>query len=396
MTQAESSGVKQQNKKKQKKESAWRPEGPKDPFAMVCVKEPAENSVASPLWKQRPVLLSKMSSLVSSWHRSMLSQRRSSRRSKELSISFPWAKVLPGASGRPGTVLTASGRRSQSPGWVIKLKFLSSSIFGSCLYLRFGHFLSPGEPRRSIPVRVVPVSSPARRAVSESIHQINFVKCGNMCFYNTDCADDGVVTHGPLIEAEGCVRTEPFSLPDRFTWDNLDLSSQAVVSFCCRPQKLQFPNQEERLWKRQPDRGKLNKASPFQLKELCSLLNENYLEEDDNTVRFDFSPEYLQWWASRGRICSIRTLSVNGFLFLCPCSLSCRACARIQVFPKDMNHSLWQTADEYHQNSNQWGYHRSVLFDAPHPQNANLQLSWILIYLRTAIEYAENQVFLFC
>lgn len=235
MTQAESSGVKQQNKKKQKKESAWRPEGPKDPFAMVCVKEPAENSVASPLWKQRPVLLSKMSSLVSSWHRSMLSQRRSSRRSRELSISFPWAKVLPGASGRPGTVLTASGRRSQSPGWVIKLKFLSGSIFGSCLYLRFGHFLSPGEPRRSIPVRVVPVSSPARRAVSESIHQINFVKCGNMCFYNTDGADDGVVTHGPLIEAEGRVRTEPFSLPGRFTWDNLDLSSQAVVSFCCRP-----------------------------------------------------------------------------------------------------------------------------------------------------------------
>lgn len=53
-----------------------------------------------------------------------------------------------------------------------------------------------------------------------------------MCFYNTDGADDGVVTHGPLIEAEGRVRTEPFSLPDGFTWDNLDLSSQALVSFC--------------------------------------------------------------------------------------------------------------------------------------------------------------------
>lgn len=37
MTQAEGGGVKQQNKKKQKKESAWRSEGPKDPFAMVCV-----------------------------------------------------------------------------------------------------------------------------------------------------------------------------------------------------------------------------------------------------------------------------------------------------------------------------------------------------------------------
>lgn len=127
---------------------------------------------------------------------------------------------------------TVSGRRSLSPGWVIKLKFSSSSSFGSCFYLRFGHFISPGEPRRSIPVRVVPVSSPARRAASENIHQINFLKCGNMFCYNTDGADDGVVTHGPLIEAEGRVRTEPFSLPDGFRWDNLELSSQAVVSFC--------------------------------------------------------------------------------------------------------------------------------------------------------------------
>lgn len=43
------------------------------------------------------------------------------------------------------------------------------------------------------------------------------------------------------------------------------------------------------------DGGRLNSASPLQLRELCTLLNENYLEEDDNTVRFDFSPEYLQW-----------------------------------------------------------------------------------------------------
>lgn len=71
---------------------------------------------------------------------------------------------------------TVSGRRSLSPGWVIKLKFPSSCIFGSCLHLRFGHFVSPGGPRRSIPVRVVSVSSPARRAASESARQINFVK----------------------------------------------------------------------------------------------------------------------------------------------------------------------------------------------------------------------------
>lgn len=33
----------------------------------------------------------------------------------------------------------------------------------------------------------------------------------------------------------------------------------------------------------------------FQLKELYQLLNENYVEDDDNMFRFDYSPEFLQW-----------------------------------------------------------------------------------------------------
>ncbi|CAG12630.1 unnamed protein product, partial [Tetraodon nigroviridis] len=108
-----------------------------------------------------------------------------------------------------------------------------------------------------------------------------------------DGADDGVVTRGPLIEAEGPVRTEPFSLPDGFRWDNLELSSQAV------------------------------------LKELCTLLNENYLEQDDNTVRFDFSPEYLQWalqppnWSAQWH-CGIRVVSSNklvGFIAAVPAKI---------------------------------------------------------------------------
>lgn len=53
-----------------------------------------------------------------------------------------------------------------------------------------------------------------------------------MCCYNTDGADDGVMTHGPIIEAEGSVRTDPYSLPEGFRWDNLELSSQTVVRFC--------------------------------------------------------------------------------------------------------------------------------------------------------------------
>lgn len=33
----------------------------------------------------------------------------------------------------------------------------------------------------------------------------------------------------------------------------------------------------------------------IQLKELYTLLNENYVEDDDNMFRFDYSPEFLLW-----------------------------------------------------------------------------------------------------
>ena len=40
----------------------------------------------------------------------------------------------------------------------------------------------------------------------------------------------------------------------------------------------------------------MNQCSlPFQLKELYILLNENYVEDDDNMFRFDYSPEFLHW-----------------------------------------------------------------------------------------------------
>ncbi|KAF3853610.1 hypothetical protein F7725_014298, partial [Dissostichus mawsoni] len=70
---------------------------------------------------------------------------------------------------------------------------------------------------------------------------------------------DSVETHGPIVEGEASVRMEPYSLPQGFSWDTLDLSNPSV------------------------------------LKELCTLLNENYMEEDDNTMRFEFSSDYLQW-----------------------------------------------------------------------------------------------------
>lgn len=55
------------------------------------------------------------------------------------------------------------------------------------------------------------------------------------------------------------IKNDPYSLPDGFVWDDVDLNSAD------------------------------------QLMELYQLLNENYVEDDDNMFRFDYSPEFLKW-----------------------------------------------------------------------------------------------------
>ncbi|XP_028990437.1 glycylpeptide N-tetradecanoyltransferase 2-like [Betta splendens] len=70
---------------------------------------------------------------------------------------------------------------------------------------------------------------------------------------------DAITADGPVAGDGACVRKEPYSLPQGFSWDTLDLSSPSTLS------------------------------------ELCALLNENYLEEDDNTFRLSFCAEYLRW-----------------------------------------------------------------------------------------------------
>ena len=73
---------------------------------------------------------------------------------------------------------------------------------------------------------------------------------------------DEVVTSNesisPDVAAEE-VRQEGYSLPPGFQWDTLQLDD------------------------------------PLVLKELYILLNENYVEDDDNMFRFDYSPEFLAW-----------------------------------------------------------------------------------------------------
>ncbi|KAG2464939.1 NMT2 tetradecanoyltransferase, partial [Polypterus senegalus] len=68
-----------------------------------------------------------------------------------------------------------------------------------------------------------------------------------------------VTTHGPIEPDKENIRQEPYSLPQGFMWDTLDLGNAEV------------------------------------LKELYTLLNENYVEDDDNMFRFDYSPNFLKW-----------------------------------------------------------------------------------------------------
>lgn len=55
------------------------------------------------------------------------------------------------------------------------------------------------------------------------------------------------------------IRSEPYALPAGFRWETLDLNSNV------------------------------------DLKELYTLLNENYVEDDDAMFRFDYQPDFLKW-----------------------------------------------------------------------------------------------------
>jgi len=74
--------------------------------------------------------------------------------------------------------------------------------------------------------------------------------------------DEHIVSGNECIEAnkpQDILRHDPYTLPEGFHWDTLNLND------------------------------------PLVLKELYMLLNENYVEDDDNMFRFDYSPEFLRW-----------------------------------------------------------------------------------------------------
>ncbi|KAJ8344851.1 hypothetical protein SKAU_G00290440 [Synaphobranchus kaupii] len=102
-----------------------------------------------------------------------------------------------------------------------------------------------------------------------------------------------VTSHGCIEPDKANIRDEPYSLPTGFCWDALDLGNPAV------------------------------------LKELYTLLNENYVEDDDNMFRFDYSPEFLLWalrppgWLPQWH-CGVRVISnkkLVGFISAIPANI---------------------------------------------------------------------------
>ncbi|XP_067147852.1 glycylpeptide N-tetradecanoyltransferase 2 isoform X2 [Apteryx mantelli] len=113
-----------------------------------------------------------------------------------------------------------------------------------------------------------------------------------------------ITSHGAIEPDKDNIRLEPYSLPQGFMWDTLDLSNAEV------------------------------------LKELYTLLNENYVEDDDNMFRFDYSPEFLLWalrppgWLPQWH-CGVRVSSnkkLVGFISAIP--------ANIRIYDRYWHRSL--------------------------------------------------------
>ncbi|KAG8313076.1 glycylpeptide N-tetradecanoyltransferase [Homalodisca vitripennis] len=90
------------------------------------------------------------------------------------------------------------------------------------------------------------------------------------------------------------IRQEPYSLQEGFQWDTLNLDD------------------------------------PLVLKELYTLLNENYVEDDDSMFRFDYPPQFLKWalqppgWLKDWH-CGVRVTKngrLVGFISAVPATLS--------------------------------------------------------------------------
>jgi glycylpeptide N-tetradecanoyltransferase len=78
------------------------------------------------------------------------------------------------------------------------------------------------------------------------------------------------------------IKKDSYALPDGFHWDDLDLTDVNQV-------------RQQQAYAYATLIALVNIYFVKKLKELYVLLNENYVEDDDNMFRFDYSPNFLQW-----------------------------------------------------------------------------------------------------
>ncbi|VVC32295.1 Myristoyl-CoA:protein N-myristoyltransferase,Myristoyl-CoA:protein N- [Cinara cedri] len=97
----------------------------------------------------------------------------------------------------------------------------------------------------------------AAKTPEEALHkQYRFWYTQPVPKMNETIINDGPIEEDKMVDQ---IRVEPFTLPAGFIWDTLSLDD------------------------------------PFVLKELYTLLNENYVEDEDSMFRFDYQPHFLKW-----------------------------------------------------------------------------------------------------
>ncbi|EEC06084.1 N-myristoyl transferase, putative [Ixodes scapularis] len=100
------------------------------------------------------------------------------------------------------------------------------------------------------------------------------------------------------------IREQPYSLPGDFAWDTLDINDPAIGMPMSKLQDIKKAMEILNLNvmhdgpAKTPEEAMLKHYQFWNtqpLKELYQLLNENYVEDDDNMFRFDYAPEFLKW-----------------------------------------------------------------------------------------------------
>lgn len=93
---------------------------------------------------------------------------------------------------------------------------------------------------------------------------LHLVELTQKIISNSEILDEKITVNEPIEPDKEIseIRAEPYSLPDGFQWDTLNLDE------------------------------------PLVLKELYTLLNENYVEDDDCMFRFDYQPNFIKWYVN--------------------------------------------------------------------------------------------------